>query len=74
MDRRVVAPSLDGVPYTDGRNKSHLYETTEALPAVCGLSLCILRRSHKFNQRVDVVCLRGGGILRSDQVSFCGLI
>ena len=34
MDRRVVAPLLDGVPYTDGPNKSHLYETTEALPAI----------------------------------------
>jgi len=34
MDRRAVAPLLDGVPYTDGPNKSHLYETKEALPAI----------------------------------------
>jgi hypothetical protein len=34
MDRRVLAPLLDGVPYTDGPNKSHLYETTEVLPAI----------------------------------------
>jgi hypothetical protein len=38
------------------------------------LRLCILCRSHKFNQRVDVVCLGGDRILRSDQVRFCGLI
>ena len=34
MDRRQVSPLLDGVAYTDGPNKSHLYETTEALPAI----------------------------------------
>jgi hypothetical protein len=34
MDRRAVAPLLDRVPYTDGPNNSHLYETTEALPAI----------------------------------------
>jgi len=34
MDRRVVAPLLDGVPYTNGPNNSHQYETTEALPAI----------------------------------------
>src|SRR5262245_38853435 len=34
MDRRQVSPLLDGVSYIDGPNKSHLYETTEALPAI----------------------------------------
>jgi len=34
MDRRVVSPLLDSVSYTDGPNKSRLYETSEALPAI----------------------------------------
>jgi hypothetical protein len=34
QDRRVIAPLLDGVPYTEGPNRSHLYQTTEALPAI----------------------------------------
>jgi hypothetical protein len=34
MDRRAVAPLLDTVPYTDGSNNSHLYESAEALPAI----------------------------------------
>ena len=34
MDRRQVSPSLDGVSYVDGPNKSHLYESAEALRAI----------------------------------------
>jgi hypothetical protein len=34
QDRRAIAPLLDGVPYTDGPNNAHVYESAEALAAI----------------------------------------
>src|SRR5262244_3173469 len=34
QDRRVVAPLLESVPYTQGPNNSHLYESQQALAAI----------------------------------------
>ena len=36
MDRRQVTPLLAGVAYVDGPNKSHLYDSAEAMRAIFG--------------------------------------
>jgi hypothetical protein len=34
QDRRAIAPLLEAVPYTQGPNNSHLYESAQALAAI----------------------------------------
>lgn len=34
QDRRAIAPLVETVPYTVGPNRSHLYESTQALAAI----------------------------------------
>jgi hypothetical protein len=50
-ERRLIKKKLEGLPFTNGQNKGHLYESTEALPIIYSVeNLEIARAKHALSQ------------------------
>jgi hypothetical protein len=51
FERNLIKKKLEGLPYLNGANRAHLYESSEALPIIYSVdSLEVARAKHALSQ------------------------